>query len=80
MSFSQLTKDELYFFKMSFMAQSSASILDYVGPLVRWLGYPLSHDPLLHASLCGPKRVRLVISDLNRVVTLVEGISVACEE
>jgi hypothetical protein len=41
------------------------------------LGCPLSHDPLLYTSLRGPKRVRLVISNLNRVVTftLVEGTS-----
>jgi hypothetical protein len=44
------------------------------------VGCPLSHDPLLHASLRGPKRVGLVISELNRVVTLVEGTSGGREE
>jgi hypothetical protein len=44
------------------------------------VGCPLSHDLLLHTSLRGPKRFGLGISDLNKVVTLVEGISGACEE
>jgi hypothetical protein len=44
------------------------------------LGCLHSHDPLLHTSLRGPKRVGLVISNLNRVVTLVEGTSGGCEE
>jgi hypothetical protein len=43
------------------------------------VGCPLSHNPLLHTSLRRPKRVILVISDLNRVVMIVEGTSAGCE-